>query len=56
MTRADQKVNQGKYSALFRHFKLSPFDPSDEEHQVPVDFGAVNKLVNVAGVYRLVHV
>lgn len=56
MTRADQKVNNGKYFALFRHFQLLPFDPGDKKHQVPVDFGAVDKLVNVAGVYRLVHV
>lgn len=29
---------------------VSPLDPSDEEHQVAVDFGAVDKLVDVAGV------
>lgn len=34
-------------------FSVSPFDPSDEEHQVAVDFGAVDKLVDVAGVNRL---
>lgn len=34
---------------------VSPFDPGDEEHQVAVDFGAVDKLVDVAGVNRLRH-
>lgn len=31
----------------------SPFNPCDEEDQVAVDFGAIDKLVNVACVYRL---
>lgn len=37
------------------HFleRFSPFDPCDEEHQVAVDFGAVDELVDVAGVDRL---
>lgn len=30
-----------------------PLDASDEEDQVAVDLGAVDKLVNVAGVHRL---
>lgn len=30
-----------------------PFDASDEEDQVAVDFGAVNEFINVAGVHRL---
>lgn len=33
--------------------RCSPFDPCDEEHQVAVDFGAIDKLVDVAGVHRL---
>lgn len=33
--------------------RASPFDPRDEEHQVAVDFGAVDELVDVAGVDRL---
>lgn len=36
-----------------RHFQPSPFDPRDEEHQVSVDLGAVDKLVDVTGVHRL---
>lgn len=35
------------------HVQLSPFDPGDKEHQVSIDFGAVDKLVDVAGVHRL---
>lgn len=31
----------------------SPFNPSDEENQVAVDFGAVDEFVDVAGVHRL---
>lgn len=31
----------------------SPLDPGDEEDQIAVDLGAVDKLVNVAGVHRL---
>ena len=38
---------------LYHSGQLSPFDPSNEEHQVAVDFGAVDKLVDVAGVHRL---
>lgn len=31
----------------------SPLDAGDEEDQIAVDLGAVDKLVNVAGVHRL---
>lgn len=31
----------------------SPFNSSDEENQVAVDFGAVDEFVNVACVHRL---
>lgn len=31
----------------------SPLDAGDEEDQVAVDLGAVDKLVDVAGVHRL---
>lgn len=37
-------------SAPRRH---SPFNSSDEENQVAVDFGAVDEFVNVASVHRL---
>ena len=33
--------------------KPSPFDSRDEEHQVAIDLGAVDKLVDVAGVHGL---
>lgn len=41
---------------LKRHFpanESSPFDSSDEKDQVAIDFRAVDKLVNVAGVHSL---
>lgn len=31
----------------------SPFNPSNKEHQVAIDFGAVDKVVNVAWVHCL---
>lgn len=31
----------------------SPLDASDEEDQIAVDLGAVDKLIDVAGVHRL---
>ncbi len=31
----------------------SPFNACDEEDEVAVDFGAIDKLLNVAGIYRL---
>lgn len=30
-----------------------PFNTSNEEDEVAVDFGAVDKFINVAGVHRL---
>ena len=40
-------------AVLITCYQRSPFDPSDQEHQVAIDFGAVDKLVNVAGIHRL---
>lgn len=42
-------------SAIFLviSYMFSPFDPCDEEHQIAIDFGAVDKLVNVVGVHCL---
>lgn len=39
----------GRYLSVQR----SPFDSSDEENQVPVDFGAVDKLVDVVWIHSL---
>lgn len=52
-------INQMSYhehtSAIFLviSYMFSPFDPCDEEHQIAIDFGAVDKLVNVVGVHCL---
>lgn len=43
----------GETRSLHTFLRASPFDPGDEEHQVAVDFGAVDELVDVVGVDRL---
>lgn len=40
-------------SFSFWRLELLPFDTSNKEHQVAIDFGAVDKLVDVAWVHRL---
>lgn len=41
------------YTFFLYRYLFSPFYPSNKEHQVAIDFGAVDKFVNVAGVHSL---
>ena len=41
------------YIIKIKKICFSPFDSSDEEDQVAIDFGAVDKFINVAGVHCL---